>query len=218
MKLAKHAHACVVISSETASIAIDPGTFTPDARTVLGFVDAVLITHDHFDHFDQEAVAAATSERPGLRVYAPAEVAAKLPEESVTTVRGGDRFSVGDIAVQVFGGQHAQIHADIPQIDDVGYLVAKAVFHPGDAYLVPGVPVDTLLLPTSGPWTKLSDAADYIRAVHPCRVVQIHELMLSELGQKSVANFLGIDGLTHSPFVILQPGESITVPSTAGEA
>jgi L-ascorbate metabolism protein UlaG (beta-lactamase superfamily) len=214
MMLTKHAHACVVVSTFASSLVIDPGTFTPDVADVLKSVDAVLITHDHFDHVDEAAVAAALTTRPSLSVYAPAAVAAKLPFDSVTVVTGGEEFAVGDITVRSLSGRHAVIHADIPQIDDIGYLVGGTVFHPGDAYLVPGVPVDTLLLPTSGPWTKLGEAVDYVRAVAPNRVVQIHELMLSELGQKSTANFIGADGLTGIPFVILQPGESLTAPST----
>ncbi|WP_335983439.1 MULTISPECIES: hypothetical protein [Streptomycetaceae] len=61
---------------------------------------------------------------------------------------------------------------------------------------MPDAPVGTLLLPTSGPWTKLGEAADYVRAVKPEQIVQIHELMLSDLGQHSVANLLGENGLT----------------------
>jgi hypothetical protein len=76
---------------------------------------------------------------------------------------------------------------------------------------VPDVPVATLLLPTSGPWTKFGEAADFVRAVRPERVVQIHELMLSPLGQNSVARLLGEDGLTGLPIEQPAPGTTIAV-------
>ncbi|MGW2279161.1 hypothetical protein [Streptomyces sp. NPDC001770] len=69
----------------------------------------------------------------------------------------------------------------------------------------------TLLLPTSGPWTKLGEAADHVRAVGPERVVQIHELMLSELGQASTARFLGEQGLTGVAVERLEPGTTVEV-------
>lgn len=211
MILTKFAHACVVLAADTTSLVIDPGIFTPEAATLLESVDAVLITHDHFDHVDEEALKAALTARPELRVFAPQTLTERLSGGSVHTVSDGESFAVGDIAVRVFAGQHAVIHPDIPQIDNVGYLVGGTVFHPGDAYLVPEVPVDVLLLPTSGPWTKLGDAVSYVRAVAPTRVIQIHELMLSELGQRSTANFIGAEGLTDVPFLILPPGESLDV-------
>ncbi|GAA0498833.1 MBL fold metallo-hydrolase [Paractinoplanes deccanensis] len=219
MKLTKYAHACVTLTKDGRTILIDPGTFTPDAQRLLGEADAVLITHEHFDHFDDALVRAALWNRPELRVYAPAEVTAKLAEQApdspgdladrLTTVKPGDAFDVAGFSITAHGGRHALIHQDIPQIDNVGYLIDEAVYHPGDAYFVPGVPVPLLLLPTSGPWTKFGDAADFVRAVRPERMLQIHELLLSDLGQNSAAMLLGKNGLTGIPLQRLAPGESI---------
>lgn len=74
---------------------------------------------------------------------------------------------------------------------------------------MPDAPVRTLLLPTSGPWTKLGEAADYVRAVAPERVIQIHELMLSDLGQESTARFLGEQGLTGIAVDRPEPGTTV---------
>ena len=68
-----------------------------------------------------------------------------------------------------------------------------------------------LLLPTSGPWTKFGEAADFVRAVRPARVVQIHELMLSEIGQGAVARLLGEGGLTGLPIEQPAPGATLSV-------
>jgi hypothetical protein len=73
------------------------------------------------------------------------------------------------------------------------------------------VAVQTLLLPTSGPWTKFGEGADFVRAVRPERVVQIHELMLSDLGQNSAAMILGDKGLTGIALERPAPGETIEV-------
>ncbi|MFF7331705.1 MBL fold metallo-hydrolase [Streptomyces sp. NPDC008150] len=212
MQLTKHAHACVTIEKDGTRLVIDPGTFTPDAAEAVAHADAVLITHEHFDHFDEKLVAAQLAARPALEVYGTPAVAAALGDRNgrVHAVAAGDSFSVGPVAVTVHGHRHALIHADIPCPDNVGYLLDNGtLYHPGDAYFAPETPVRTLLLPTSGPWTKLGEAADYVRAVKPERVVQIHELMLSDLGQNSTANFLGVNGLTGVPFERLEPGTTV---------
>ncbi|MER6778087.1 MULTISPECIES: hypothetical protein [unclassified Streptomyces] len=104
----------------------------------------------------------ALEAQPGLQVYGTATVAATLGSHDgrVHAVAAGDTFSIGSITATVHGHRHALIHADIPRPDNVGYLLDDgAVHHPGDAYFAPAAPVHTLLLPTSGPWTKLPAAA-----------------------------------------------------------
>ncbi|MFF4910084.1 MBL fold metallo-hydrolase [Streptomyces sp. NPDC001260] len=214
MKLTKHAHACVTVEKDDTRLVIDPGTFTPDAADAVARAHAVLITHEHFDHFDEELVAAALETQPDLHVYGTKAVAATLGGRGgrVHAVAAGDTLTVGSITATVHGHRHAPIHADIPCPDNVGYLLDDgALYHPGDAYFAPEAPVHTLLLPTSGPWTKLGEAADYVRAVKPERIIQIHELMLSELGQHSTANLLGEKGLTGTPIIRLEPGTTITL-------
>jgi L-ascorbate metabolism protein UlaG (beta-lactamase superfamily) len=212
MRLTKHAHACVELDKDAGRLVIDPGTLTPDAAQVIADAAAVLVTHEHFDHVDEAALAAALDARPDLRVYAPRAVCEKLGRRpgQVFPVSAGDRFEAAGFAVQAHGREHAMIHPDVPIVENLGYLIDERVFHPGDAYTGPGVPVDLLLMPTSGPWTRTSEAVDYVRAVRPGQLVQIHELMLSELGQNTMARFLGADGLTGIPFTILPAGESLT--------
>jgi L-ascorbate metabolism protein UlaG (beta-lactamase superfamily) len=213
MELTKHAHACVSLRKGHAHLLVDPGTFTPDASELLDEADAVLITHEHFDHFDEALIAAAIETRPELKVYGPDSVVGRWPARPGQTVAvaDGDRLNIAGFDVSVHGDLHAPVHRDIPRVANVGYLIEAAVYHPGDAYHVPAAPVDTLLLPTSGPWTKVGEAADYVRAVAPRRLVQIHEVMLSETGQNSVATFLSPAMLSTVPLTILAAGETITV-------
>ncbi|GAA3744601.1 MBL fold metallo-hydrolase [Streptomyces tremellae] len=195
MRLTKYAHACVTFTDGDRTLLVDPGTFTPNAAELIAEADAILVTHEHFDHFDEAALRAELANRPDLTVYTTAEVAAKLGGQAVA-VAAGDRVTAAGFDVTVHGEHHALIHADIPRASNVGFLVEDRVFHPGDSYVVPEAAVETLLVPTSGPWTKFGEAADFVRAVRPGRTIQIHELMLSELGRNSAAMFLGEEGLT----------------------
>jgi hypothetical protein len=58
---------------------------------------------------------------------------------------------------------------------------------------------------------KLGEAADYVRAVQPERVMQIHEMLLSDIGVNVSASLLGENGLTGIPLTVVQVGESLTV-------
>lgn len=129
----------------------------------------------------------------------------------VIAVTAGDRFSAAGFDIAVSGGQHAVIHRDIPVIANVGYLVEGGLYHPGDSYHVPPAPVETLLLPILGAWSKLSDAVDYVRVVRPSRLVQIHEGMLNDAGQQALAHYLSPETLTELPLSIVPAGGTITV-------
>ena len=213
MKLTKHEHACVVLEKDGARFVIDPGAFSQNAADIISGADAILITHEHADHVHEGAVNEALSARPELAVYAPAAMAGMFSAHAgqFTPVAAGDEFTIGDFRISVHGFDHAVIHPDIPTIANVGYLIDESVYHPGDAYFVPAASVTTLLLPTSGPWMKLGEAADYVRAVRPQHMVSIHDLLLSDVGKMINGQFLGEQGLTGIPLTQVAIGESLTV-------
>jgi L-ascorbate metabolism protein UlaG (beta-lactamase superfamily) len=212
MKLTKHEHACVVLEKDGASIVIDPGSFSSGAAEIIAGADAILITHEHMDHVNEAAINEALAARPDLRVYAPAPLGAMLAahQDQFTPVTAGDELAIASFGVTVHGSQHAVIHPDIPVIPNVGYLIDGSLYHPGDAYYVPEAPVSVLLLATSGPWMKISEAADYVRAVRPQQIIQIHELLLSDIGLGLAGNLLGAGGLTGLPLTQLAAGGSLS--------
>ncbi|GAA2112111.1 MBL fold metallo-hydrolase [Kitasatospora saccharophila] len=213
MHLTKHTHACVTLTKDDARIVIDPGAFTPEAADAVAAATAVLITHEHPDHVDAELLARALETRPDLRVFGPQAVVERWSARRgrVTAVRAGDRVTVAGFDLAVFGELHAAIHRDVPRVTNLGYLVDGRLYHPGDAYHVPDAPVETLLLPTSGPWTGIGAAADYVRELAPRRLIQIHEVMLSRIGQESTARFLSPAMLSPVPLTVLPPGTTVTV-------
>jgi L-ascorbate metabolism protein UlaG (beta-lactamase superfamily) len=200
MKLTVSGHACVRIVDEAGTLVIDPGVFSP--ASALDDADAVLVTHTHFDHVDVPAVVAVLDARPAAAVWAPSTVADQLVEAGadaarVHVVAPGDALRVLDHDVDVIGGQHAVIHADVPVAQNVGFVVDGAVLHPGDSFvgLPDGADLDVLLTPISGPWLKTGEVVDFVRDIRPRRVVPIHDALLSELGRAGTLNQLGPDGL-----------------------
>ncbi|MQY10609.1 hypothetical protein SRB5_07200 [Streptomyces sp. RB5] len=213
MHLTHHGHACVGIDGPGGRLVIDPGAFTPGLEGLLERADAVLITHEHFDHVDVAAVSAAVSERPELAVYAPEGVIGSLgPVERGGALAGGERIEVAGFAVDVVGGDHAPIHPEIAVPANLGYLVTGpggSVFHPGDSYATPPGHPGTLLVPVSGPWVSWGRAIDWIRDIAPRESVLIHEAMLSGTGLRSAGMFLGADGPAHTPLLHLGPEQAL---------
>lgn len=64
MRMIKYGHACVRLEKHSRALVVDPGAMTPEPEALEG-AEAVLITHEHFDHFD----AGRLREHPGLPVY-----------------------------------------------------------------------------------------------------------------------------------------------------
>lgn len=185
MKFIKKSHSCVRLEKDGGVLVIDPGMFTEE--DALAGADAVLVTHEHPDHFDEARLRAALEASPGTEIWTLAAVAdtisAAFPGR-VHTVGDGDAFSVAGFDVQVHGELHAVIHPDIPRVTNVGYLVDGRVFHPGDALTVPQyATVETLLLPVQAPWSKLSEVIDYVREVKPQRAYDVHDALLTDLAR-----------------------------------
>jgi L-ascorbate metabolism protein UlaG (beta-lactamase superfamily) len=187
VELTKWTHACVTLEKDTGKLVLDPGGFSETAAALAG-ATAVLVTHEHADHLEPDAVRAALTADPSLTLHAPQAVADRFAEfgDRVTTVAGGTAFDVAGFSVRTFGDQHALIHPRIPVIANVGYLVDDDVFHPGDSFTVPEAAVTTLLLPSSAPWAKLSEVIDYAVAVRAQRTLPIHEAVYSDFAQALV--------------------------------
>lgn len=184
MRITKFGHACVRIEHDGATIVLDPGVFT-DPEAVDG-AGAVLITHEHPDHYEPERLRRADA--PILTIEA---VAARIREdapdlaERITVVAPEERFEAAGLAVRAVGELHAVIHPEFPRFTNSGYVVTAGdtrIYHPGDALTLPGEPVDVLCAPVSAPWLKASEAVDFAREVKAPRTLAIHDKVYSEAG------------------------------------
>lgn len=184
MRLTKFGHSAVRIESEGTTVLLDPGVWTQ--RESVDGVDAVLITHEHVDHYDPEHLRATDAP-----IFTIAAVAAQIRDtapdvaERVTVVAPDQAWQVGTIGVRAIGELHAVIHPDLPRFHNSGYVLTvgdQTVFHPGDALTVPGLPVDVLLAPVCAPWMRASEGIDFARSVGAARNVAIHDRVYSAEG------------------------------------
>ncbi|GGG57821.1 MBL fold metallo-hydrolase [Kocuria dechangensis] len=209
MELTKYTHSCVRLEKAGRVLVVDPGNLSEpgELAEALDGAHHVLVTHVHPDHLDREPLLAHLRAHPGTAVHAPASVAAGLREEL------GEGFAVHDaepetvleldgFTVRTFGGQHALIHPQIRTVDNIGYLIDGTVYHPGDSLVVPhGLSVPVLLAPLHAPWNKMSEVIDFVVAVRPRQVHQIHDGLLSPAGfriiEKQVSAFAAKYGVRY---------------------
>jgi L-ascorbate metabolism protein UlaG (beta-lactamase superfamily) len=191
MRLTKYGHACVRLDDGDRALVIDPGTYS-EAEALTG-ATAVLVTHEHADHADLDQLEAACAADPALTVHGPTAWAHRVRPrlgDGVVGVDAGDTFTSAGFDVAAVGGQHAEIIDGLPGCPNLGYVV-EGIYHPGDSYFRPSEPVEILLLPASGPWTRHREAIELTRAIAPRRTFPIHDAMSSELGHRNFDAWLG---------------------------
>jgi L-ascorbate metabolism protein UlaG (beta-lactamase superfamily) len=209
MQLTKLGHACVRLSKDDRTIVIDPGGLTPEDDAIAG-AEAVLITHEHFDHLEAERLRKALAADPRLTIYTCGAVAEILSDagDRVRRVGEGDSLDIAGFEVGVVGQKHEVVHPDVPPVDNVGFFLDGEVFHPGDAFTVVEAP--TLLVPGQAPWMKAPEMIQYLRAVAPRRAYAVHDGLLNDFGLGLLDSQLtGEAKRQEGDFRRLEPGQSV---------
>lgn len=175
MRLRKFGHSCLLAEEANSRLLIDPGCFSggfEELRDLTG----VLITHIHDDHLDLARLHAVLEGNPDVRIICDEASAGALRERGVTAevVHAGDVLDLG-VPINVYGREHAVIHPDLPNVPNVGYLLADRFFFAGDAFTVPEKPVEILAVPVGAAWMKVSEAVDWLRIVRPRVAVPVHD-------------------------------------------
>jgi hypothetical protein len=209
MRLTKLGHACVRLDKDGAVLVIDPGAFSDPAA--LSGADAVLITHEHFDHIVPDQLRAALDADPGLHLWSTAAVAEQFAHLGVRVhpVSHGDTFSApGLTCTCTVPSTRCSTRTSRSSRTPVSCSTARFSTR-GTRLPYPRSGGDAAAAGQRA-WLKLSEMIDYGRAVAPRRAYTIHDALLSETGLQVLDNFLGMAvGAGGGTFSQLADGASI---------
>jgi L-ascorbate metabolism protein UlaG (beta-lactamase superfamily) len=157
------------------------------ARTRRG-VDAVLISHAHYDHLDLPSLEKLGKKVPVVVPKGLGGLLRKRRFEAVVEVEEGETLSIGELQIRAVPAEHDGSRSPVgAKAEPIGYVVSgsKSVYFAGDTDLFEGMeelgPVDLGLIPIWGWGPGLgkghldpSGAAEAARRIRPALVVPIH--------------------------------------------
>jgi L-ascorbate metabolism protein UlaG (beta-lactamase superfamily) len=167
-------HGTLVITWGSLVVHVDPvGEYADYTR--LPKADLVLVTHDHFDHFDAAAIAAVRKQ--GTEIVLTAKCAAKVKG---TVMANGDRRTFKGIAVEAVPAYNIKHERSAgkpfhPKGEGNGYILTLGglrVYVAGDTENTPEMKgltaIDVAFLPMNLPYTMTPEmAADAALAFKP---------------------------------------------------
>jgi L-ascorbate metabolism protein UlaG (beta-lactamase superfamily) len=211
MTIKKIGHCCLLVDIDGVKLLTDPGMFTTEQNEIKG-LDAIVITHEHGDHFHIDSVKAIRANNPDATIITNKGLGALLEKQNIphTVIGDGQKGEVKGVTVEGFGTKHAPVYGTMPDIENTGYLFAGKLYFPGDSFHAPGRPVDVLALPVAGPWMKISEAIDHAKEVKPRVAFPVHDWLYrpeiaASMSGRWLASFLEPQGIE---YVSLSAGES----------
>jgi L-ascorbate metabolism protein UlaG (beta-lactamase superfamily) len=186
MRITSFGHSCLLVETDRARLLVDPGTYSSGYDSLTG-IDAVVVTHQHPDHVDTDALGGLLASNDGAELLAEPEATTALKGFPAVAFPAGADRSFGDLTVAAVGGEHALIHDLLPRVGNVGLLIAEkggpTLFHPGDSYAYAPAGVDVLAFPLNAPWARVSETLDFLRRASAPVEVPIHDGLLNDTGR-----------------------------------
>ncbi len=194
MRSFRLSHAGLVLEHEGRSLFIDPGDFSSpeEFAKALASVEAsghpaaaLVITHEHTDHWTPGHVAALLTAAPGIPIYTTKATAQALDAAGIPgaiAVAEGDTAIAGPFELEFYGRRHEVLHSSIPTIENIGVFVNGRLAWGGDSLTRPPFAAEVLGVPIGSPWSNIAQVMDFVLNAAPRRAFLTHDGMLSAHG------------------------------------
>jgi L-ascorbate metabolism protein UlaG (beta-lactamase superfamily) len=186
MKIQKFLHSCLLVEEKGKRILIDPSSwsFNPKASKIddIPHVDALLITHQHQDHFTPDIIKQFIA-RDRCVVYANEEILKLMANQGITATQIAipETINVGGVEVASVGCAHGKL----PHTECLnnGFYINGRLFNPGDSHTFEpllAAPPEILALPIMAPWGTFTAAVEIGLRLKPKHIIPVHDMVIAE--------------------------------------
>jgi L-ascorbate metabolism protein UlaG (beta-lactamase superfamily) len=173
MKITKLEHSCLLVEMPAPvnrTVLFDPGAMSEPFVDVdsLEFLDDIVITHIHGDHFHLPLVTKLVEKFPDVRITAPQEVADALAKENIKA------SATPPEGMTLFDSPHESVEPMFPTPQEIGVHYLDKLSHPGDSHGFTEAK-EILALPMTAPWGSMVKAVNLALELQPKHILPIHD-------------------------------------------
>lgn len=182
MKITKYPQSTLLIEDERHKILIDPGSFTAEKYTAKEFagVEAIILTHQHFDHVDKKLISDVLSREGDIPVIANRDTHDAYPDLVTQIIYDREKFEVAGFRLEARDLPHVLMVDGSTGPPNTGFIINDRLFHAGDGVEISDLEVEAIAAPIAGPDLSLRDAHDLIVATKAKIVIPIHYSIFSD--------------------------------------
>ncbi len=238
MKITKYPQSNFLIEKNGKKLLIDLGNFTLEKYKIdeLPTPNAILITHQHPDHMDKDALK--TLGGKGIPVYGNSDVEEQLAKEGLEAIRVGDgkEFEAAGFNIKPIDIPHCKLlyctaekktlkapaishdkkckaHPYLkPETTDgppnTGFIINGAFFHPGDSIDPQNFEVSSAAIPINGPTIEFENAWGLAGSLKAKKIIPMHYTHPTFIADPK--KFAG-EGKGNTEVIILENGQSTEI-------
>jgi L-ascorbate metabolism protein UlaG (beta-lactamase superfamily) len=183
MKITKFVHSCLLVEMPeptNRTALFDPGVMSSPAIDIesLEFLDDIIITHEHSDHFDLDTVKKLVAKFPSVRVTSTPSVVSQLDKAGI---KASSQPSEG---IVFFDSPHEDVLPMFPHPEQIGVHYLDRLSDPGDSHSFKETK-EILALPVTAPWGSNIKAINLALELKPRLILPIHDWHWSDQAREA---------------------------------
>ena len=190
MKITKLVHSCIIIELDNKKILVDPGVYSWQNETVksanFSNISAVVITHNHPDHLNNDFADAIKEASPNATWYGTKQVAEQLVNLNIEC-----HTESQDASVQIIASEHADLSPWFDeQPEHTSFLLFSEVLISGDCQTLNDSHGARILAGAinGGPWGAVVGFSKMIESMEdrPKIVLPLHDWHWNEEARNAI--------------------------------